>query len=429
MTNEFESLFYKSSTVIKNDLVVGLSGGPDSIFLLLYLKYLREHFGFLGSVIPIIVDHGLRIESNNEALKAKKIASKIGFDSKIIKIKDDFTSGNLQNWARKKRRNILYHIAQRHSADIVLGHQYDDQIETIYMRLIRSSGFNGLAGINEITKWREITVLRPLLKIKKIEMLNFLENKKIPFMTDRSNFDYKFERVKSRKVLKLFKENDFCNIEKLLHKLSTISKRFIRCINEYENIWKNQNAVYYSHGSISINYENFYLIFKKNELFSSYIFGKLIKNVGGNDFSPRKIKLIKNLRDFFYGKLNKFTINNVVIFKKLNCINLIRENRNIRFGLEIKKNKICCFDNRFLILSRFSGTLVFNDDHSNILNDFGNNELMSKFYKYINCTIPYLQTLEGKLIKPYLYIMDDKNINNNLKIKSDFDLIFVKGKN
>ena len=429
MINEFKSLFNRSSTLIKNNIVVGLSGGPDSIFLLYYINYLKEHFSFMGSVIPIIVDHSLRIESNTEALKTKKIAARIGYDSKIIKIKDKYSSGNLQNWARIRRRNILYHIAQRHSADIVLGHQYDDQIETIYMRLIRSSGFNGLAGINEITKWREITVLRPLLKIKKIEILNFLENKKIPFITDRSNFDYKFERVKSRKVLKLLKENDFCNIEKLLHKLSTISKRFIRCINEYENIWKNQNAVYYSHGSISINYENFYLIFKKNELFSSNMLGKLIKNVGGNDFSPRKIKLTKNLRDFFYGKLNKFTINNVVIFKKLNCINLIRENRNIRFGLEIKKNKIRFFDNRFLILSRFSGTLVFNDHHSNILNDFGNNELMSKFYKYINCTIPYLQTLEGKLIKPYLYIMDDRNINNNLKIKSDFDLIFVKGKN
>ena len=112
---------------------------------------------------------------------------------------------------------------------------------------------------------------------------------------------------------------------------------------------------------------------------------------------------------------------------QLNCINLIRENRNIRFGLEIKKNKIRFFDNRFLILSRFSGTLVFNDHHSNILNDFGNNELMSKFYKYINCTIPNLKTLEGKLIKPYLYIMENKDISNNLKIKSDFDLIFIKG--
>ena len=53
---------------------------------------------------------------------------------------------------------------------------------------------------------------------------------------------------------------------------------------------------------------------------------------------------------------------------------------------------------------------------------------MSKSYKYINCTIPNLKTLEGRLIKPYLYMMDDKNINRNLKIKSDFDLIFIKGK-
>ena len=55
---------------------------------------------------------------------------------------------------------------------------------------------------------------------------------------------------------------------------------------------------------------------------------------------PRKLNLIKKLRDFFDGKINKFTINNVVIFKKLKCINLIRENRNIQYGLEIFKNKI-----------------------------------------------------------------------------------------
>ena len=171
------------------------------------------------------------------------------------------------------------------------------------MRLIRSSGFNGLAGINEITKWKEITILRPLLKIKKIEILNFLESKKIPFVVDNSNFDTKFQRVKSRKYLKLLKENKFCNIENQLHKLSNISMRFTKCINEYKDLWKNQNAVYYSHGSISINYKSFKLIFKKNELFSSYIFGKLIKNVGGNDFSPRKLKLINNLRNFFVQKL------------------------------------------------------------------------------------------------------------------------------
>ena len=428
MIHDFKTLFDKTSSVIKNNLVVGLSGGPDSIFLLYYINYLKEHFGFLGSVFPIIVDHGLRIESNNEALKTKKIAAKIGHDAKIIKIKNRYSTGNLQNWARILRRDILYNIAQINSADIVLGHQYDDQIETIYMRLMRSSGFDGLVGINEITKWKEITVLRPLLKIKKIEILNFLNRKNIFFVTDKSNFDYKFERVKTRKVLKLFKKNKFCNIEKKLYRLSIISKRFTKSINKFENFWISKNVVYYSYGSVSINYKNFLLLFKKNNLLGSYILGKFIKNVGGNEFSPRKLKLIKILQDFFNGEFKKFTISNVVIFKKLLCINLIRENRNIHYGLEILKNKIHFFDNRFIILSKFNGVLVSSNDHSNILNDFGNNELMSKSYKYISSTIPNLKTLEGKIIKPYLYMIDSKNINYNLKIKSDYDLIFIKGK-
>ncbi len=53
---------------------------------------------------------------------------------------------------------------------------------------------------------------------------------------------------------------------------------------------------------------------------------------------------------------------------------------------------------------------------------------MSKSYKYISSTIPNLKTLEGKLIKPYLYMIDSKKIDYNLKIKTDFDLIFIKGK-
>ena len=428
MINDFKSLFNKNSTIINNDLVVGLSGGPDSIFLLYYIKCLKQNCGFLGSVFPIIVDHGLRIESNNEALKTKKLAVEFGFDTTIVKIKDTYTSGNLQNWARIRRRDILYNFAQKKSADIILGHHYDDQIETIYMRLMKSSGFDGLSGIREITRWKEIKVLRPLLKIKKIEILNFLNRNKIPYMTDKSNFDPKFERVKSRKVLNLFKKNEFCNIETKLHKLSIFANRFTKSLNKFEINWKNENVIYYSHGSISINFENFFLLFKKSATFSSYQLGKLIKNVGGNDFLPRNLNLIKKLIDFFNGNLHKFTISNVVIFKKLKFINLIRENRNIQYGLEIFKNKIFFFDNRFVILSKFHGIIVSNDYQSNLLNNFGKNELMSKSYKYISCTIPNLKTLEGKIIRPYLYIIDNKNINKNIKIKSDFDLIFIKGK-
>ena len=78
------------------------------------------------------------------------------------------------------------------------------------------------------------------------------------------------------------------------------------------------------------------------------------------------------------------------------------------------KNKILFFDNRFIILSNFNGILAFDNDHSNILDDFGNDELMSKSYRYISSTIPNLKTLEGKIIKPYLYMIDNNNINQNL---------------
>ena len=258
--------------------------------------------------------------------------------------------------------------------------------------------------------------------------MNFLASKKIPYVIDKSNFDLKFERVKSRKFIKFLKENEFCKLEKKLHKLSNISNRLTKSLNKAENIWKSENVIFYSHGSISIDYENFFLMFKKSDFFCSYQLGKLIQNVGGNDFQPRKLNLVKKLRDLFSGKLNKFTINNVLIIKKLKSINLIRENRNIEYGLKIFKNKISYFDNRFLILSKFNGILVSRKDHSNLLNDCSNNELMSKYYKYISSTIPDLKTLEGKLMRPYLYMVDNKNINNNLKIKSNYDLIFIRGK-
>ena len=86
MINDFKSLFNQNSIIINNDVVVGLSGGSDSIFLLFYIKHLKEHFGFLGSVFPIIVDHGLRNESNNEALKTQKIATRIGYNLSLIHI-------------------------------------------------------------------------------------------------------------------------------------------------------------------------------------------------------------------------------------------------------------------------------------------------------------------------------------------------------
>ncbi len=114
----------------------------------------------------------------------------------------------------------------------------------------------------------------------------------------------------------------------------------------------------------------------------------------------------KNLKKKSLGNVN-FSISQGNLF-------FIRENRNLNFGLNIKKNKYYIFDGRFLVKSPFSGKLIKcnNSDLSIIKNK-------NPFYKYgycINNTIPYLETLEGKTIKPHLNIINQNSKLNIVKM-------------
>ena len=89
-----------------------------------------------------------------------------------------------------------------------------------------------------------------------------------------------------------------------------------------------------------------------------------------------------------------------------------RENRNLNFGLNIKQNKYYIFDGRFLVKSSLAGKLVRCNDSDLVSIDNKN-----AFYEYdywINNTIPYLKTLEGKTIKPYLKIINHDTKSNNV---------------
>ena len=183
---------------------------------------------------------------------------------------------------------------------------------------------------------------------------------------------------------------------------------------------------FYSHGSISINYHEISSLFEKNQEFCAYFFGKLIKNVSGNIYSPRKINLIIKLNQIFKNKIQKFTISNVIIFKKMNRLNVIRENRNIDESIIISKGNINFFDNRFLVLSKYDGKLILCENKKIDIVNFSNCNLFLKYSKLINYSLPKLKTLEGRIIKPYLYIIEKKNITNHIKKKSDYDLIFIR---
>ena len=414
--NNHFSQICKSLTPKKKIFLLGLSGGIDSMALLYLLKnYTENNKNFEIEIFPIIIDHNLRLESSKEAYEVKKISKKLGFKTSIKKIYSEPPSGNIQNWARKKRRDLLCQTANKLSANLILAHHYDDQAETLFMRLTKNSGLEGLQGMQSISVWNGLPIIRPLLIFKKEELKSYVVNKNIIFFEDISNTMLKFERVKTRYLLDRIRVK-WPFISEDLNKFSNINNKLIKKVNFFFNDWVKHNILIDKTGSARVNYENLKIIFEKSNVFTISIVGKIIQTIGGNEFPPKRIKTYNLIYSMIFKNLKNKTLGNVKIFLKNNYLFFIREHRNLSANMEIIKGKHYLFDGRFLIVSNESGNLIlsFGSD-LNIINN------KSPFFKYkdiINKTIPYLQTLEGTNIKPYLNIIDaNSDINKKLDNK------------
>ena len=180
-------------------LIVGVSAGVDSMVLLHLLNAYRKTFHL--SLIVAHVNHGLRPEeSEKEAELVREESVRLGlpFEYGQFNVKEFQKLGGLspQDAARRIRFHFFYDLLRRHHArKIALGHNAEDQVETILLRLMRGSGLQGLKGILPI---REETVIRPLLETRRAEIESFALEKKIPFLSDSSNLkqDYLRNRIR-----------------------------------------------------------------------------------------------------------------------------------------------------------------------------------------------------------------------------------------
>ena len=403
----------KNLTSKKKIFVLGLSGGMDSMALLYLLQsFIENNDDFEIEVFPIIIDHNLRLESHKEAQEVSKISKKLGFKTIIRKIYSEIPSGNIQNWARKSRRELLCETANKLSANLILAHHFDDQAETLFMRLIKKSGLEGLQGMQSISVWNGIFLIRPLLIFKKKELSSYVVSKNIVFFEDASNKMLKFERVKTRYLLDRIKDR-WPYISEDLNKFSNTNSKLIKKIKFIFMEWVEQNILIDKTGSARVNFENLKTIFEKSNNFTISIVGKIIQTIGGNEFPPKRKQTYDLICSMLFNNFNNKTLGNVKIFIKNNYLFFIRENRNLKVKMKIIKGKTYLFDGRFLIISNKSGNLI--SSFGNNLNIINN---QSPFYKYkhiINKSIPCLQTLEGTSITPHLRVIDiNTEINKNL---------------
>ncbi len=213
----------------KSTIIVGFSGGPDSVYLLEKLLEIQKEFEL--TIIAAHLDHEWRTDSAQDLLWCQNYCNQkqIPFVSKKISelMLEKSLTGSKEAAARIYRRFFLQSVAAEYSpALIALGHHRDDQIETFFIRLARGTT---LAGLGCMQQQKE-NYIRPLLKISKQEILNYLEQNHITFLTDSTNSDHAFLRnhirAKITGQLEAIDARFIKNIEKTITHLQQTYKTF-----------------------------------------------------------------------------------------------------------------------------------------------------------------------------------------------------------
>ena len=215
----------KYNLIENNDtIVVGFSGGPDSVFLVEMLKKLQNFINF--KIYLVHINHLLRgkdaVSDENFSFEyAKKNNLEIFIKKIPVKEIAKEVGKTLEEVGREERYKFFSKIYKKVGANkIATAHNKDDQIETFLFRLIRGASLQGLEGI----KIKNNNIIRPISEIYKKDILDYLNKNEIQYKIDKTNFENEFTRnsirldlipfIEKRYNIK-FKEKIFSLIEEI----------------------------------------------------------------------------------------------------------------------------------------------------------------------------------------------------------------------
>lgn len=185
--------------------IVALSGGSDSLALMLLLKaWALAGDRPLPSVA--VVDHGLRPESAQEARQAAKLARAHGLKAAVLTREGAAPAADIEAFAREARYRLLGAQAQRlRQAAVYVAHTEDDQAETFLLRLARGSGVDGLGAMKPMAPFPVpgcdgLVLVRPLLAFSRRELRDYLAAHGQSWIDDPMNEDSRFARVRVREA-------------------------------------------------------------------------------------------------------------------------------------------------------------------------------------------------------------------------------------
>lgn len=180
-----------------DSIIVGASGGPDSQFMIYILNELKSQIDF--EIILAHLNHLHRKEAKNDEDLVKKTAEELDlkFFSRARSMDDYAKKHGLssEDAGRRLRYEFFNDLAKDYeNSKIAVAHNKDDQAETVLMRIIRGTGLDGLRAMD----YKSGNIIRPILNIKKSEIIAYLDSKKIPYALDATNFENDYTRNKIR---------------------------------------------------------------------------------------------------------------------------------------------------------------------------------------------------------------------------------------
>ena len=310
---------FEKSLKIEENFLVAVSGGPDS----LALAFLSKIYAIKKNlnVKFFIIDHQLRNNSTIEAKKVKKVLSQNLIKAEILSWEGKKPSKNIQSNARKKRYELLFKQCNKFKINnILLGHHQDDFMENFFIRILRGSGLKGLVSLDKKNKIDKINLIRPLLDIKKEDLIFLSKNVFNYYVQDPSNNNEKFQRITVRKLIEKLK-NEGLDKKKFVQTMRNL-KYSDNTINFYVKKNLEKNAKILDRNNKFILNKDF---FQQPHEVTFRSLSELIRLTGKKYYPVRGRKLDKIIKSIEKNMLYRTTLGGCIIEKVNQSIIISKE--------------------------------------------------------------------------------------------------------
>lgn len=290
MKNKVINTIIKYKLIESGDkIVLGVSGGPDSISMLNILNEIKEELNF--DIYVAHINHMIRKEADEDERYVQKYCEKnnIQFFVKRADVEQIAKTKKLgtEETGRKIRYDFFEEVLQKVGANkIAIAHNKNDKIETIIMNLLRGSSVSGLKGIEPK---RDNKYIRPLIECERQEIEQYCEENKLEPRIDKTNFENDYTRNKIRNIVIPYIKKEFNpNIIETIDRLSQVATEESSYIELQAKEVYNKLLIQETENQIILNLKEFN---KQNKVIKSRIILLAVKKINGGTQGIEKIHI------------------------------------------------------------------------------------------------------------------------------------------